>query len=63
MDMSKPSRLLLSPVSGKPILMNFDGADVSSNAGLTLFRAVERRTGLAGVLASCVVDPRGPSKV
>jgi len=61
--MPTPSRLLLSPVNGKPILMNFDGAGMSSDAGLTLLREVERRTGLAGVLASCVVDPRDPSKV
>lgn len=63
MDMSTPSRLLLSPVNGKPILMNFDGADMSSDAGLTLLRGVERRTGLADVLASCLVDRRDPSKV
>lgn len=63
MDMSTPSRLLLSPVNGKPILMNFDGADMSSDAGLTLLREVERRTGLAGELASCLVDRRDPSKV
>jgi len=63
MDMSTPSRLLVSAVNGKPVLMNFDGADMSSDPGLTLLREVERRTGLAGVLASCVVDPRDPSKV
>jgi hypothetical protein len=63
MDMSTPSRLSLSPVNGKPVLMSFDGADMSSDAGLTLLREVERRTGLADVLASCVVDPRDPCKV
>lgn len=63
MDMFTPSRLLLSPVEGKPLLMHFDGADMSSDAGLTLLREVERRMGLAGVLASCVADPRDPGKV
>ena len=63
MDMSTPSRLSLSTVNGKPVLMSFDGADMSSDAGLTLLREVERRTGLADVLASCVVDPRDPCKV
>lgn len=62
MDMFTPSRLLLSPVEGKPLLMHFDGADMSSDAGLTLLREVERRMGLAGVLASCVADPRDPGK-
>lgn len=36
---------------------------MSSDAGLTLLRGVERRTGLADVLASCLVDRRDPSKV
>ena len=33
----------LSPLNGKPILLNFDGAEMSSDAGLTLLREVERR--------------------
>lgn len=48
---------------GKPILLGFDGADMSSNAGLTLLREIERRNGLAGLLASCLEDLRDPSKV
>ncbi len=53
----------LSPVNGKPILLGFDGADMSSNAGLTPLREIERRNGLARLLASCLDDPRDPSKV
>jgi hypothetical protein len=53
----------LSPVNGKPILLGFDGADMSSDAGLTLLREIERRNGLAGLLASCLEDLRDPSKV
>ena len=63
MDTFTPSRPVLSPLNGKPVLMNFDGADMSSDAGLTLLREVERRLGLSGVLASCLDDPRDPSKV
>lgn len=33
----------LSPVNGKPVMLNFDGAQMSSDAGLTLLREVERR--------------------
>jgi hypothetical protein len=29
-------------VNGKPILLGFDGADMSSDAGLTLLREIER---------------------
>ena len=63
MDVSRPSRLQLSPVNGKPILLGFDGAGMSSVAGLTLLREIERRDGLAGFLASCMDDPRDPAKV
>ncbi|WP_176214320.1 transposase, partial [Roseovarius sp. A-2] len=53
----------LSPVNGKPVLLNFDGAEMSSDAGLTLLREVERRTDLAGLVAKCLPDPRAPGKV
>ena len=53
----------LSPLNGKAVLLNFDGAEMSSDAGLTLLREVERRHDLAGLLASCFTDPRDPAKV
>ena len=53
----------LSSLNGKPILFNFDGAEMSSDAGLTLLREVERRHDLAGLLASCLTDLRAPGKV
>jgi hypothetical protein len=31
----------LSPLNGKSILMSFDGAEMSSDAGLTLLREIE----------------------
>ena len=49
MDMFTASRLPLSPVNGKPILLNFDGAEMSSDAGLTLLREVERRHDFVGL--------------
>ncbi len=53
----------LSPLNSNPILLNFDGAEMSSDSGLTLLREVERRTDLTGVVASCLPDSREPSKV
>jgi hypothetical protein len=53
----------LSPLNGKPILLNFEGAEMSSDAGLTLLREVERRHDLAGRVASCFTDPREAGKV
>ena len=58
-----PPKPVVSPVNGKPILVNFDGAEMSSDAGLTLLREIERRNGLAGLLASCLEDLRAPGKV
>ena len=53
----------LSPLNSKPILLGFDGADMSSDAGLTLLREIERKAGLAQRLAGCLCDPRDPVKV
>ncbi len=63
MDRSPRPHPRLSPVNGKLILLGFDGADMSSDAGLTLLREIERKAGLAGRLASCMADPRDPAKV
>jgi len=50
-------------VNGKPILLGFNGAEMSSDAGLSLLREIERQAGLAQRLAWCMVDPRDPAKV
>ena len=63
MKQSTPTAPVLSPLNGKPILLNFDGVDMSSDAGLTLLREVERRHDLAGLLASCLTDTRHQGKV
>lgn len=63
MDRSTRTHRRLSPVNGKPILLGFDGADMSSDAGLTLLREIERKAGLAQRLAGCLSDPRDPEKV
>ena len=53
----------LSPLDGKPVLLGFGGADMSSGAGLTLLREIGRKAGLAQRLADCLHDPRDPAKV
>ena len=55
--------LRLSPLIGKPMRLAFDGADMNSDAGLTLLREIERKAGLAQRLADCLRDPRDPAKV
>ncbi|EDM69911.1 transposase, IS4 [Roseobacter sp. AzwK-3b] len=49
-------------MNGRPVLLNFDGADKSSDAGLTLLGEVKRRANLAGLVAKCLPDPREPGK-
>ena len=44
-------------------MLYFDGAEMSSDAGLTLLREIERRFNLAGLLSSCLTDLRDPGKV
>ena len=57
-----PQKCSLSPVNDKAVLLNFDGAETSSNAGLMLLVTIEQRLGLSGSLASCLDDPRDPAK-
>jgi hypothetical protein len=57
MTQSTRSTPRLSPLYGKLILLGFDGADMSSDAGLTLLREIERKAGLAQRLADCLSDP------
>ena len=52
----------LSRLNGKPIHLNFDGAKMSSDAGLPLSREIERQHDLAGLVASCLTDLRDPNK-
>ncbi len=59
MDKSTSSLPRLSPVNGKPILLGFDGVDMSSDAGLILLREIERRDDLAGCLAACMAPSEG----
>ncbi len=63
MEQFSASAPVLSPVNGKPVLLNFDGAEMSSDAGLALLREVERRHDMAGLLSSCLTDLRDPRKV
>jgi len=47
----------------KPVLARFDGELRTSDAGLTLLAAVDRRLGLTGALAGRLDDPRDPSRI
>ncbi len=51
----------LSPVAGKELHARFDGGRLSSDGGVLLFPGIERRLGIAGLLASCLHDERDPA--
>ena len=57
-----PQKCSLSPVNDKAVLLNFEGVETSSNAGLMLLAKIEQRLGLSGSLASCLDDPRDSAK-
>ena len=53
----------LSSVSGKPVVVKFDGGLLSSDGGILALREVEQRLRIADRLAACMVDPRAPDQV
>ena len=62
MDIDTRSPPDVSPVNGKPIVLGFNGADMSSDAGLTLLPEIERQTVWHSVLLQAwwirVIRPR-----
>ena len=53
----------LPPVAGKPVHLAFDGGLMTSDTGILLLAAIERRLGIAQRLANCIEDPRAPERV
>src|SRR5919107_3715145 len=53
----------LPSVMGKPVHIAFDGGRLTSDAGILLLSAIERRLGVADLLAACIEDPRDPERV
>lgn len=51
------------PLGSKTIAANFDGGNLSSDAGFLLLREIARRLGLTSRLAECIRDGRDQSKV
>jgi len=53
----------LSPVSGKPVHLAFDGGRLTSDGGVLVLAEIERKLGVAERLAGCIADPRAPERV
>ena len=52
----------LSPVEGRELRADFDGCALSSDGGVLVLREIERKMGIADVLASCLANPRDPTR-
>jgi len=50
--------MVLSPVKGKPIIADFDGGNISSNAGLIILKEVEKNIGIIKAIESVLEDRR-----
>lgn len=53
----------LSSVENKPVLLDFEGGSLSSDAGILLLREVEQQIGLISALARVIDDQRDPRYV
>ena len=62
-DDSTTQCLLFPEIFAKPILLQFDQRQGSSDGGAILLKAAERRYGLLGCLAGCLRDERQAGKV
>jgi hypothetical protein len=60
-DSSQP--FLFPAVSSKKITAAFDGGRISSDGGVMLLAAAERRLGVAAKLAAAIPDRRDPSRI
>jgi len=55
--------LVFPAVRGRAVVVKFDGGDLTSDAGLTLIAAADRRLGLTEALAEAALDRRQAGKV
>jgi|GEM_PF-1326144 len=51
----------VTPVQGRPVLIDGTGGDLTSDAGVLLLRETEAQVGIIAALNNCLSDPRHPS--
>jgi hypothetical protein len=62
-DSTATERLLFPEIFDKPVVMEFDQRQGSSDGGAVLLKAAERRYGLISSMADCLFDRRQAGKV
>jgi hypothetical protein len=55
--------LAFPAVGGRDVMARFDGGDITSDAGLLLVAAADRRSGVTQALAEAAADRRQQAKV
>ena len=59
----KPKPFEFHPLDSRKVVAQFDGGDITSDAGGLMLREVERRTGILKKFAACFVDYRNPEAI
>jgi Transposase DDE domain group 1 len=62
-DSSATERLLFPEICSKPVILEFDQRQGSSDGGAVLLKAAEARYGLIAGMSGCLLDPRQAGKV
>ena len=62
-DSIATERLLFPEIFAKPVVLEFDQRQGSSDGGAVLLKAAERRYGLIASMSGCLCDPRQAGKV
>ena len=62
-DSTATERLLFPEIFAKPVMLEFDQRQGSSDGGAVLLKAAERRYGLIASMSGCIDDPRQAGKV
>ena len=63
MSEATPELFSFPAISRKKVIAAFDGGRLTSDGGVMLLAAVERRIGIADRLAALIADPRNPAQV
>ena len=62
-DFTATERLLFPEIFAKPLILEFDQRQGSSDGGAVLLKAAEQRYGLVASMSGCLRDPRQAGKV
>lgn len=58
-----PEQFIFEQVKSSPVIINFTGETVTSDAGLTLIAELDRKREITSRLAACFKDYRKPNKI